>query len=85
VLAPILAACKAEHDAGTLTDHDFVGVFLLCYMAIRRPDQAPPSPNRNFTLVFLCLTAQASKSLRPLTRRFNFYYSFHPSKMYSLL
>jgi len=37
VLAPILAACKAEHDAGTLTDHDFVGVFLLCYMAIRRP------------------------------------------------
>lgn len=79
MLAPILAACKAEHDAGTLTDHDFVGVFLLCYMAIRRPDQAPPSPNRNFGF-FWCLTAQASKSLRPLTRRFDFYHSFHPQK-----
>ena len=31
------SACRQEHQQGALTDYDFAGIFLLAYMALRRP------------------------------------------------
>jgi hypothetical protein len=37
-LIPLIDWCSCEYKEGRLTDYDFVGIFVLAYLALRRPN-----------------------------------------------